>query len=159
MAGTTIYRTAIAPDWIDYNGHLRDAYYGVVLSLALDALMDNHLGLDPAYRERTKCTLYSLEAHVHWLREIKLGATIEVDAHVLEHDAKRLLLGADVRVLGSAEVAATAEYVLLHYRQGPNPGVASFPPEVVAAIERLQAADGGVPWAGPRSRTLTLAKR
>ena len=41
------YRTALASDWIDYNGHLRDAYYGVVASLAIDALMD-HLGLDRA---------------------------------------------------------------------------------------------------------------
>ena len=55
---------AIEPDWIDYNGHLRDAYYVVVLSDATDALMD-HLGLDAAYRARTRCTLYTLEMHLH----------------------------------------------------------------------------------------------
>ena len=159
MAGTTIYRTEISKDWIDYNGHVRDAYYGVVLSLATDALMDHHLGLDPAYRERTSCTLYSLESHIHWLREVKFGATIEVDAHVLGYDSKRLHLGTDLRVAGQASVAAAAEYMLLHYRQGENPGAATFPPEVVARIEALKAADHGVEWAGPRSRALTLAKR
>jgi acyl-CoA thioester hydrolase len=159
MAGTTIYRTAISPDWIDYNGHVRDAYYGVILSLAIDELMDHHLGLDPAYRERTKCTLYSLESHIYWLREVKLGASIEVEAHVLAYDGKRLHLGVDLRVAGNAEVAAAAEYMLLHYRQGDNPGAATFPPDVVAAIETLQAADGGAQWAGPRSRALTLTRR
>jgi acyl-CoA thioester hydrolase len=159
MAGTTIYRTAVSPDWIDYNGHVRDAYYGVALSLATDALMDHHLGLDAAYRARTKCTLYSLEMHIHWLREVKLGDIIEVDAHVLAYDSKRLHLGTDTRVAGRDGVAAAAEFMLLHYRQGENPGAATFPPHVLAAIEALQAADAGVAWAGPRSRALTLAKR
>jgi acyl-CoA thioester hydrolase len=53
MAGTTIYRTAVLPEWIDYNGHLRDAYYALALSLATDALMDR-IGLDAGYRARTQ---------------------------------------------------------------------------------------------------------
>lgn len=159
MAGTTIYRTAVAPDWIDYNNHLRDAYYGVVLSLAIDELMDHGLGLDPEYRARTRCTLYSMEMHIHWLREVKADAQLEVDAHVLAYDAKRLHLGLDMRVAGKPDVAAAAEYMLLHYRQGDNPGTAPFPPEVTTRIEALQAASGGVEWPGPRSRALTLAKR
>ena len=62
-----LYRAKIQPEWSDYNGHLRDAYYGLVLSYAIDDVMD-HVGLDAAYRERTRCTLYTLEqigrAHV-----------------------------------------------------------------------------------------------
>ena len=154
MAGTTV-----APDWIDYNNHLRDAYYGVVLSLAIDELMDHGLGLDPEYRARTRCTLYSMEMHIHWLREVKADAQLEVDAHVLAYDAKRLHLGLDMRVAGKPDVAAAAEYMLLHYRQGDNPGTAPFPPEVTARIEALLAASGGVEWPGPRSRALTLATR
>ena len=159
MAGTTIYRTELSKDWIDYNDHLRDAYFGVILSLAIDTLMDDHIGLDPAYRERTKCTLYSLESHIYWLREVKFGATIEVDAHVLGHDSKRLHLATDLRIAGSTDVVAAAEYMLLHYRQGDHPGAASFPPDVLARIESLKETDGGVEWAGPRSRALTLVRR
>jgi acyl-CoA thioester hydrolase len=40
MAGIAIYETPILPQWIDYNGHLRDAYYGLIVSEATDALMD-----------------------------------------------------------------------------------------------------------------------
>ena len=29
MQGLDIYSTDIAPEWIDYNGHLRDAYYSL----------------------------------------------------------------------------------------------------------------------------------
>ena len=67
------------PEWIDYNGHLRDAYYVLVLSYAVDDVMD-HLGLDAAYRERTHCTLYTLELHMHYLHEVK--STDELRCHV-----------------------------------------------------------------------------
>jgi acyl-CoA thioester hydrolase len=30
----------VLPEWTDYNGHLRDAYYLLVFSMATDALMD-----------------------------------------------------------------------------------------------------------------------
>ena len=99
MAGTTIYRTEVLPAWVDYNAHLRDAYYVLVLSLATDALMDR-IGLDAAYRARTACTLYSLEMHMHWLHEVKGTDTLEVDAHLLSVDKKRLHVGFDVRVVG-----------------------------------------------------------
>ena len=42
----------------------------VVLSNAVDEVMDR-LGLDAAYRERTRCTLYTLELHMHFLHEVK----------------------------------------------------------------------------------------
>ena len=60
----------VEPAWIDYNGHLRDAYYGLVMSYAIDDIMD-HLGLDAPYRERTRCTLYTLELHMRYLHEVK----------------------------------------------------------------------------------------
>ncbi len=158
MAGTTVYRTAVLPEWIDYNGHLRDAYYALVLSLATDALMDR-VGLDAAYRQRTECTLFSLEMHMHWLHEVKGSDTIEVDAHVLDADRKRLHVGFDLRVLGREAAAATGEFMLLHVRQGSKPGSAPFPPEVEAAIAALRAPAGSAPWPGPGSRAMTLAKR
>jgi acyl-CoA thioester hydrolase len=158
MAGTTIYRTPVQPDWIDYNAHLRDAYYGVAISLALDALMDR-IGLDAEYRSRTLCTLYSLEMHIHWLREVKAPAELEIDAIVLAFDTKRLHLGLDVRVAGMDGVVAAAEVMLLHYRQGPTPGAAPFQADVTAALDALRDAFDGAAWSGPRSRALSLVKR
>ena len=108
MAGTMIYRTGISPAWIDYNGHLNDAYYVVVLSLATDAAMER-VGIDAAYRASTHGTLYSVEMHMHWRQEVKAEDTLEIDVYVLGVDTKRLHLGYDVRVVGKTEVAATAE--------------------------------------------------
>ena len=49
----TSYQTTIAPEWVDYNGHLRDAFYLLIFSHATDALMDM-LGLDEAGRARNR---------------------------------------------------------------------------------------------------------
>src|SRR5437763_9931584 len=66
VAGVHIYETAILPEWIDYNGHLRDAYYTLIVSLASDALMDQ-LHLDAAYRQGPSCALYTVRLHIDHL--------------------------------------------------------------------------------------------
>ncbi|HZE04173.1 MAG TPA: 3-hydroxyacyl-CoA dehydrogenase NAD-binding domain-containing protein, partial [Solirubrobacteraceae bacterium] len=64
-----LHEVHVEPEWIDYNGHLRDAYYVLIASLAVDALMER-IGIDARYREESHCTLYTLEMHIHYLREI-----------------------------------------------------------------------------------------
>jgi hypothetical protein len=59
----------------------------------------------------------------------------------------------------SADPVATAEFMLLHVRQGPSPGSAEFPAEVSAAIERLRVATAALPGIGPGSRKLELRGR
>ena len=45
----TIHRDTVRPEWVDYNGHLRDAFYMLIFSLSTDAFMDR-IGLDDAGR-------------------------------------------------------------------------------------------------------------
>ena len=40
MPALITYRTPVQEDWVDYNGHLRDAYYLLIFSYATDALME-----------------------------------------------------------------------------------------------------------------------
>ena len=73
------YTCSVDPAWIDYNNHLRDGFYAVMASASIDALMDE-LGLDEAYRQRTLCTLYTLEMHLRFLREIIVPKCYCVDS-------------------------------------------------------------------------------
>jgi acyl-CoA thioesterase FadM len=87
----TIHRDTVKPEWVDYNGHLRDAFYMLIFSLATDAFMDR-IGLDDAGRTSRGRSLFTLEAHINYLHEIKEGATVRVEASVLAFDAKRVHL-------------------------------------------------------------------
>jgi acyl-CoA thioester hydrolase len=158
MPGASLYSTAVAPEWVDYNGHLRDGYYTVVFSSAIDALMDA-VGLDAAYRLRTHCTLYTLELHVHFLREVKQPDVLEIRARVLGADRKRVHVALDMYTAPHDDPAATAEFMLLHVRQNPAPAAAEFTPDVAAAIERLRATSAALPAPGPGSRQMALRSR
>jgi acyl-CoA thioester hydrolase len=153
-----IYRTALAPEWIDYNGHLRDAYYGLVVSYACDALMDR-LHLDAAYRERTRNTLYTVEMHIHYLREIRQIDIVLVNVRVLGADKKRLHAAFDIVREGDTDIAASAELMLLHVHQGETVTTAPFPPEVANAIATLVAATAGAPEGSLGSRRMELPRR
>ena len=158
MAELPVYRAAIEPPWIDYNGHLRDAYYGLVASYAVDDVMD-HLGLDAAYRARTHCTLFTLEVHLHYLHEVKSSDDLAVISSILDFDHKRLQIGCRFVCSRVDKPVATAEMLLLHVHQGDKPTVASFPAEVTAKLEALKVPESARETFGPRSRKIELKRR
>jgi acyl-CoA thioester hydrolase len=158
VSGLSPYRATIDATWIDYNGHLRDAYYGLVLSYATDEVMDQ-LGLDAAYRTSTHCTLYTLEVHVHYLHEVKASDELTVESLVLDCDRKRIHLGSVFRCARVAEPVATAESMLLHVRQADQPATAAFPDGVAARLQTLKLTAEARAAFGPGSRPIQLVRR
>jgi acyl-CoA thioester hydrolase len=153
--GFPIYRTQVNPDWVDFNGHLRDAYYVLVVSYAIDALMD-HLGIDAPYRQHTHCTLYTLEMHVHYFHEVKQSDLLEVSARILGADSKRLHAAFELNCARYPEGAASVEFMLLHVKQGETVAAHPFPAEIAAAIETLKAATAAATPARRGSRKMEL---
>jgi acyl-CoA thioester hydrolase len=90
-ASLPCYHDTVRAEWVDYNGHLRDAFYMLIFSFATDALIDV-IGLPDSVRKERGRSIYTLEAHINYLHEIKEGAQVRVDMRVLGHDAKRLHL-------------------------------------------------------------------
>jgi acyl-CoA thioester hydrolase len=152
------YRATILPDWIDYNGHVRDAYYTVALSHAIDEVMD-HLGLDAAYRERTQCTLYTLELHLHFLQEVKSTDELTVSTSILDFDRKRIHAGCVFNCARMSDPAAVADVMLLHVHQGEKVASASFPPQVLTLLETLKLPPEALAAWGPGSRKIELKRR
>ena len=158
MIELPVYRATIEPAWIDFNGHVRDAYYALVASYAVDDVMDQ-LGLDAAYRERTHCTLYTLEEHLHYLHEVKSSDDLTVSTLILDFDSKRIHVGCRFISSRVSEPVATAEMMLLHVHQGDKPTAASFPDEVSARLEALKVPPASRAAFVPSSRTIELKRR
>ncbi len=121
-----VFQSRLDPSWIDYNGHLRDAYYTLIASASIDALMDD-LGIDATYRRESQCTLYTVEMHVRYLREIKGDAAVYSHQYLLDCDAKRMRLLLALCTAGSADPAAVVDVMLLHVHQGATVSSAPFP--------------------------------
>lgn len=141
------YRTTVIPDWIDYNGHLSEAYYVLVFGFATDAAMDT-LGLGHDYRQRSGCSLYTVEAHIRYLNEVGLGAELQVGSEVIGVAEKKLRLAHTMRAGG--EVIATEEILGLHVDQSQGRTV-PLPDEVISTAERMKSWPPD--WAG---RSLAL---
>lgn len=148
-APLTPYRTAIQPEWVDYNGHLRDAFYLLIFSYATDALMDQ-LGLDEAGRARTGHTLYTLECHLNYLAEVKLGAEVEVRTQLLAHDRKRLHIHHGLYYPGGEQLLAASEQMLMNI-DSRSARSTPFDPQVALRLHALGEAHRGLlppAWVG-----------
>jgi acyl-CoA thioester hydrolase len=128
-----VFQSCLDPSWIDYNGHLRDAYYTLIASACIDALMDD-IGIDAAYRRESHCTLYTVELHVRYLREIKDDGPVFSHQYLVDCDAKRMRVLLALRTGGSPDPAAVVDVMLLHVHQGTTVSSAPFPEAIQARL-------------------------
>ena len=104
----------VASEWIDYNGHMNMAYYNVAFDqYGTDHLLDQ-LGLGLDYVRRTNASTFTLEQHVTYLRELKLGDPILITCQLLDYDNKRLHCFLNMYHAHVGFLAATSEQLLIH---------------------------------------------
>jgi len=155
MPALTTYRTRIVQDWVDYNGHLRDAYYLLIFSYATDALMER-IGLDADARGQSGHSLFTLEAHINYLHEVKLDTDVWVQTQIIGFDKKRLHLYHSLHREGFDQALAASEQMLLHVDLA-GPKSAPFGSRSVELLEDLQRGQQDLPAGEYVGRTLRLA--
>lgn len=153
-APLTVWHGSVLPAWVDYNGHLNDAYYMVAFSLATDALMVQ-IGLDEAGRAATGHSIFTLEAHVNYLLEVSEGVAIEVRTQVLGVDAKRLHIHHGMYRAGEDALLAASEQMLLNVDMGAR-RAAPFAPSVAPRVSALAAAHHKLPRPAYCGRRIAL---
>jgi acyl-CoA thioesterase FadM len=109
-------RGRVLPEWIDYNEHMMDGYYSVGFADATNACLEA-LGVGPDYRERTGCTIYTVEAHTFFLQQALVGDELEYETLLLDTDRRRLHLFQTMYMASSREVVATNEIMAVHVDQ------------------------------------------
>jgi acyl-CoA thioester hydrolase len=120
------WREPVRDEWIDYNGHLSEAYYVLVLGHATDAVMVE-LGLGPEYQSANHASLYTVEAHIRYLAEVSAGSDLEVRSSVIGVTDKLLWIWHELWAGG--RLRATEEVLGVHVRGG---SAAPLPDDVAA---------------------------
>lgn len=128
------YRDIARAEWIDYNGHLSEPFYVMVFGFATTNLMEV-VGIDERYRTETGASLYTVEAHVRYLREVEAGAELLVTTSVISVGRKKLRFCHDMYT--GDTLVATEELLALHVHSG---GAAPFPDAIGARLQRHLAA-------------------
>ncbi len=129
------YQFSVEPDWVDYNGHMNDAAYAKVFSLATDLFIET-IGLDAVARKNYDYTFFTLETHLCYLKEAHKGDALTLLPQLLDSDAKRLHVFFEMKnTVG--DLVATSEQMLMGMNTElgrPEP----FPQPVAQAVEKIQ---------------------
>ena len=129
--GLPDYTDVARPEWTDYNGHLSEAYYVLVFGFATDRMMEL-VGLDERYRVETGGSLYTVEAHVRYLREVRGQAALRVATTVVSVGAKKVRFCHQMYVDDTC--VATEELLGVHVRDGH---AADFPDHAAHRLRQL----------------------
>jgi acyl-CoA thioester hydrolase len=152
------WRGPVDTAWVDYNGHLNDAYYLVIFSLCTDALMV-HIGLDAAGRAATGHTMYTLEVHLNYLQEVHAGVAVEVRTQILGLDAKRVHIFNTLHRQDDGTLLATNEQMLANIDTSDpvaGPRTAPFSPLVAGHLLPLAQAHASLPRPANAGRSIAL---
>ncbi|NRF72312.1 thioesterase family protein [Aquincola sp. S2] len=120
-----VHQTPVKPEWVDYNKHMSESCYLLVFGDNSDAFF-RYVGIDEAYRA-SGLSFYTVETHIHYLREAMEGEPLRLSYQLLDLDRKRAHVFQAMHHGGSGALLATAEQLLVHVdlhtgRSAPLPG-------------------------------------
>ncbi len=156
-APLVLWDLEVAPDWVDYNGHMNDAAYALVFSRAGDRWMQA-IALGAEERAATGYTLFTLQIMLQYWREVKLGAPLRVTAQLLEYDDKRARLWMEMRSPLDGPAVAATEQLFLSVRQGEETRAAPWRDASRAALAAMLAAHAGLSTPPQAGRGISLRR-
>ena len=120
MLNDFTFKITVQDQWIDYNHHMQDAYYGLVFSYAVDHFQDV-VGFDKRYRSKTGCTIFVIEDHKFYLSEVKLGSKLVIKTTLVDTDKEKFILHSQMLV--DDKTAAVSEMLQAHVNTIPTPKI------------------------------------
>jgi len=130
-----LHSETVRPEWIDYNGHMNVAYYVMAFDHATDGLFDL-LGIGAEYCRREARSVFAVEQHIAYMRELKRGERLVVSSQLLGFDDKRLHFFQRMASEGGGHLAATMESLGLHVDMAAR-RAAQFPQEARTQLAQL----------------------
>ncbi len=153
-----LHSERVRRDWIDYNGHMHEAYYGLVFANATDALYD-HVGLGRQYREKHQASIYTVESHITFLREVGVRVALRVTTQFLDMDDKRMHIFHAMFSGETNAMIATSEVMVLHVSMSGGAHAAPFPDGVIARMTEVVEAHQRIPMPEQAGRAISMKKK
>jgi acyl-CoA thioester hydrolase len=151
-----LHQATAPPEWLDYNGHMSEWCYLLLVGDAADAFF-RYVGIDEAYRAAGH-SLYTAETHLHHLREAALGDRLEVPLQVLDVGPKSLHLFHSVRDQATGEPVATAEQLLVHVDMAAG-RVVPMPAALHGRVEAIREAHAALPRPAEAGHVMGIRRR
>ena len=147
-----IWQGSVLDEWIDYNGHMSEGFYGVVFGNASDEYL-TRMGFDERYRAATGGSFYTVETHIVFVDELDPHTALAVDTTVAGADPKRVHLFHELRRTHDEALAATQESMMLHVDTNID-RVAPMAGELYAVLQVDARAHAGLLSTGTTGRAI-----
>ena len=148
---------AIEDGWVDYNGHLNQAYYGVLFDRAVDhALLP--VGLGPDYIAARNLSFMTVECHTCFVRELFRTDPVRVVSRILDVDDKRLHMFCELVHATDGWLSATSEWMFLHTDMATR-RTAPWPADIRANLDALKSAAALLPAPERAGRRIGIVRR
>lgn len=122
-----LYRTTVHDDWIDYNGHMNEAFSVFLTGYACDALA-GAVGAMP------QGAMFTAETHVSYHAEVPRHAKLYLSGRLLAIWPKRWQVLYQLFVGDNPDPAASIEQMSVYTENGR---AAAFPESVLQKLETL----------------------
>jgi acyl-CoA thioester hydrolase len=137
-----LYTGRVEPSWIDYNGHMNVAYYHQAFDQATDHFLD-YIGLGEEYLKREQGSMFALEDHLIYVKELREGEPFRIEVQLLDFDEKRVHYFQRMLHGEKGFLAATCEHLSIFVDMKVRRS-ALMPPHVTEALERLAEDERGL---------------
>ena len=146
----------VAPEWVDYNGHMTEHRYLQMFGDTTDALLAR-IGVDEAYLAGGH-SYFTVETHIMHLGEARGGDRIETSTQLLATDEKRIHLFHRLCRASSGDVLATAEQLLLHVDTRSHRACPAAP-AVLGKLSDITDQQRGLSWPTDAGRQVGQPRR
>lgn len=151
-----LHTTRVSGRWVDYNGHMSESCFLLVFGDSSDAFF-RYIGIGEEYRA-SGSSLFTVETHLHHLREAAEGDQLTLAFRVLDTDTKRVHVFHEMRNAHSGELLATAEQLLLHVDTAEG-RVRPFPEELARRLEAIRSAHAALPVPASVGRPMGIPRK
>ena len=138
-----LHQPRVLPQWVDYNGHMSESCFLLVFGDNSDAYF-RYIGIDESYRDVEHKSFYTVQTHIHNIREVAEGQPLRLTLQVLDMDEKRMHIFHGMYHGTEGYLLATCEQMLVHVnmRQGR---AAPMPNDVYQRVAAVHLAHSALP--------------
>jgi acyl-CoA thioester hydrolase len=104
----------VLKEWLDYNGHMNVAFYTLAFDKSLDIFLEDFLGIGETHAHENYQGPFVVQAHYHYLNEMKLNEKFNVRLFVVDCDKNKMHLCLEIYSLLQEKVISVVEQVLIN---------------------------------------------
>jgi acyl-CoA thioester hydrolase len=146
----------VTGDYIDANGHMNVLHYLDWGSQGAEALVER-AGVDDTYRSQRRMGLFTVQHHLAYYGELRMGDKFSVHARVLDRNDKTVHLMTFLLDRSAGRLSNTLEILLVHVDLDTRRAT-DLPADIAASFDRHIAYEMELDWAAPTCGAIRIRR-